>query len=114
MERPSPVRRFALALVLLSGIALGASPAGAAVSSEAAGKQVEERFNVQVLKVAPGELDGRKVWMVTVMQPADSGNSSFQVHVLAIDQQSGELVPSFRHHADGVTLPPAAPGGVLP
>lgn len=110
--------RLALALAALPFLALGVaalpSPAVAAVSAEAASKEISERFDVQVLKVAPGELDGRQVWLVTVMVPGNSGNASFQVHVLAVDQATGELVPSFRHHADGITLPPAAPGGSLP
>lgn len=110
--------RLSLSAAALLLAALGApavpSTALAAVSAEAASQQISERFGVQVLKVAPGELDGREVWMVTVMVPGDSGNASFQVHVLAVDQATGDLVPSFRHHATGATLPPAAPGGSLP
>lgn len=107
------------ACLTLSAVALllaAAVPATAlaAVSAEAASQTVGERFDVQVLKAAPGDVDGRKVWLVTVMVPADSGNASFQVHVLAVDQESGELVPSFRHGATGATLPPPAPGGSLP
>ncbi len=101
-------------LLAVLGTSAVTSAASAAVSAETAAKQIGERFDVQVLKVAPGELDGRKVWLVTVMQPGDSGNASFRVHVLAVDQETGALVPSFRHHADGMTLPPAAPGGSLP
>jgi hypothetical protein len=101
-------------LLAVCGVPAFASTASAAVSAEAASKEIGERFDVQVLKVAPGELDGRKVWLVTVMVSGDRGNASFQVHVLAVDQASGALVPSFRHHADGITLPPAAPGGSLP
>jgi hypothetical protein len=107
--------RLAAALLLAAFAAPAVSSAAfAAVSAEAASQQIGERFEVQVLKVAPGELDGRKVWLVTVMVPEDSGNASFQVHVLAVDQETGALVPSFRHHADGTTLPPPAPGGSLP
>jgi hypothetical protein len=104
------------AALLLAAFAAPAvsSTAFAAVSAEAAAREIGERFDVQVLKVEPGELDGRKVWMVTVMVPEGSGNASFQVHVLAVDQETGALVPSFRHHADGATLPPPAPGGSLP
>jgi hypothetical protein len=88
--------------------------ASAAVSAEAAGKTLTERYDVQVLNVRPGDIDGRKVWLVTVMVPGGNSNSAFQVHLLAVDQQSGDLVPSFRHHTEGYTLPPAAPGGSLP
>jgi len=83
-------------------------------SGEAAGKPVAERYDVQVMKVAPGEIDGRAVWLVTIMVPGGNSNSAFQVHRLAVDQESGDLVPSFRHHTEGYTLPPAAPGGAQP
>lgn len=85
--------------------------AQAAVSQEAAGKSIAERYGVQVLKVRAGERDGRKVWLVTVMQPGGNSNGAFQVHLLAVDQQSGELVSSFQHQASGYTLPPLPPGG---
>jgi len=111
-------RRFIgrIAGVLVAALAASAVPAAAwaAVSAETASKQIAARYDVQVLKVEPGEIDGRKVWLVTVMVPGGNRNSAFQVHRLAVDQQSGDLVPSFRHHTDGYTLPPAAPGGSLP
>ncbi len=102
--------------VAAAGLLAAAIPfaADAAVSADAASQQIGERFGVEVLKVQPGEIDGRAVWLLTVMQPAGDRNNAFQVHVLAVDRESGELVPSFRHHADGITLPPPAPGGVLP
>lgn len=85
--------------------------AQAAVSQEAAAKSIAERYGVQVLKVRAGERDGRKVWLVTVMQPGGNSNGAFQVHLLAVDQESGELVPSFQHRTSGYTLPPLPPGG---
>ena len=115
MRRRARLILSAAALLLaVAGTPAVPSTALAAVSAEAASQQISERFDVQVLKVAPGELDGRKVWLVTVMVPAGNGNASFQVHVLAVDQESGDLVPSFRHSATGATLPPPAPGGILP
>lgn len=121
LRSPSRCRRRLLSCLavvgaLLAAAALSAAPrsAWAAVGAEAAGKQVAERFDVQVLKVAPGEIDGRAVWLVTVMVPGGNSNSAFQVHRLAVDQESGDLVPSFRHHTEGYTLPPAAPGGTQP
>lgn len=119
LRSPSHRRHFsclAAASALLAAVALSAAPqpARAAVGAEAAGKQIAERYDVQVLKVAPGEIDGRAVWLVTVMVPGGNSNSAFQVHRLAVDQESGDLVPSFRHHTEGYTLPPAAPGGERP
>ena len=110
-------RRRRLLGLTVAGLLLAAvtvPAAEAAVSADTAAKQIGERFDVEVLKVRPGEIDGRKVWLVTVMQPGGNSNSAFQVHLLAVDQESGALVPSFRHHTEGYTLPPAAPGGSLP
>ena len=107
-------RLLALTAAALLLAATAVPAAQAAGSAETASKQIAERYDVQVLKVRPGEIDGREVWLVTVMMPGGNSNGAFQVHVLAVDQQSGNLVPSFRHRADGYTLPPAAPGGSLP
>ena len=102
-------------LLLAAALAVSVVPgAGAAVTDEAAAKQVAETYNVEVLRVRAGTIDGRKVWLVTVMQPGGNSNGAFQVHVLAVDEESGALVPSFRHHADGYTLPPPQPGGETP
>lgn len=98
-----------LAGVLAAAPVLPAAQAG--VSQEAAAKSIAERFGVEVLKVRAGERDGRNVWLVTVMQPGGDRNNAFQVHFLAVDQESGELVSSFQHHAEGYTLPPLPPGG---
>lgn len=108
--------RERICAVTAAGLLLAAIPfaADAAVSGDAASQQIAERFGVEVLRVRPGEIDGRPVWLLTVMQSGGDRNNAFQVHTLAVDRESGELVPSFRHHADGVTLPPPAPGGVLP
>ena len=117
MARHRRLPAVAAAGLLLAAVAApGALAPGALaqVGAEAAASQIAERFGVEVLKVQPGESDGRKVWLLTVMQPAGSGNASFQVNHLAIDQESGALVPSFRHRTQGYDLPPAAPGAPQP
>ncbi|GAB4393874.1 MAG: hypothetical protein Tsb0032_14890 [Kiloniellaceae bacterium] len=86
------------------------SSAQAAVSEEAAARKVAEDYGVQVLKTRAATLDGREVWILTVMQPGGNRNSAFQVHTLAVDQETGELIPSFQHGASGYTLPPLPPG----
>lgn len=111
----APHRRLlAVAAAGLLFAAAAAPDALAQVGAEAAARQIAERYGVEVLKVQPGESDGRKVWLLTVMQPAGSGNASFQVNHLAVDQESGALVPSFRHRTQGYDLPPAAPGAPRP
>ncbi|WP_193371010.1 hypothetical protein [Pelagibius marinus] len=108
-------RYRSLFLALTCAGVLTAAPllpaAQAAVSQEAAAKSIAERYGVQVLKVRAGERDGRKVWLVTVMQPGGNSNGAFQVHLLAVDQESGNLVSSFQHGVSGYTLPPLPPGG---
>ncbi|MEQ8355179.1 MAG: hypothetical protein RH942_06545 [Kiloniellaceae bacterium] len=99
---------FILAVALVAGNV--ASPALAAISQEAAAQKIAESYGVEVLKVRAGERDSRKVWLVTVMFPGGNRNNAFQVHVLAVDQETGELVSSFQHRADGYSLPPPAPG----
>jgi hypothetical protein len=109
-------RSHILGIFLLATLVAAPAVPGAqaAVGKEAAGKQVSKTYNVEVLRVRDGTIDGRKVWLVTVMKPGGNSNGAFQVHVLAVDQESGALVPSFRHHADGYTLPPPQPGGERP
>lgn len=87
------------------------STAQAAVGQDAAAQRIAERYGVEVLKVRAGERDGRKVWLVTVMQPGGNRNNAFQVHLLAVDQETGELVSSFQHGPSGYSLPPLPPGG---
>ena len=102
-------------LLLAAAAAPGAlAQADAQAGAEAAARQIAERYGVEVLEVQPGEIDGRMVWLLTVMQPAGSGNATFQVNNLAVDQESGALVPSFRHRTQGYDLPPAAPGAAQP
>ncbi|MDX1575495.1 MAG: hypothetical protein R3285_04840 [Kiloniellales bacterium] len=96
-----------LAAALLTASAFGGN-AAAQVTEQEAKRQVEEAYDVEVLKVSEGEIDGRAVWLVTVMLPEGNFNSAFMVSRLAVDRASGELVPSFRHRESGYDLP----GGV--
>lgn len=94
----------ALAAALLAGLVFSAN-AAAQVTDGDAKRLVEESYDVEVLRVREGEIDGRAVWLVTVMMPQGDFNSAFMVSSLAIDRQTGDLVPSFRHRASGYDLP---------
>jgi len=100
--------------VVAGALLMSVAPPAVAVDAETASRQISERYAVEVLRVRPGEIDDREVWFITVMQPGGNSNSAFQVHVLAVDQESGALVPSYRHGIHGATLPPPAPGGSPP
>ncbi len=97
-------RKVAPALAVLAAMAWGAA-AFAQVTGEAAKLQVEEAYGVEVLSVSPGEIDDRAVWLLTVMVPEGDSNAAFMVTRLAVDQETGDLVPSFRHRASGYDLP---------
>lgn len=89
------------AAVLLGGL----SPALAEVGRDEAAQDIAERYGVEVLKVREGEVDGVPAWLVTVMFPGGNFNSAFQVQTLAVDKQSGDLIPAFRHGTSGYQLP---------
>lgn len=103
--------------LVIAGALIQAAAAGiaqAAVSQEAAAARIKRDYGVEVLKVRAGQVDGHKVWLVTVMEPGGNRNNAFQVNTLAVDQDSGALIPSFRHYADGYSLPPLPPGAERP
>jgi hypothetical protein len=84
-----------------------ACPAQAAMSEAAVRKQIAETYNVQVLKVRPATIDGRAAFLVTVMKAGGNRNDAFQVSTLAIDRDTGKLLPSYRYGPSGVSGPEA-------
>ncbi|MGF1609766.1 MAG: PepSY domain-containing protein [Kiloniellales bacterium] len=81
------------------------SNSAAAISQDEAAQQIAERFAVEVLDVKAGQIDGQAVWLITVMKPGGNRNDAFQVTRLALDRESGELLPAFRHGTSGYELP---------
>lgn len=103
-----------LTTLFLAAAALGAASlappgAAAAVTQQEAERRVAEDFGVEVLtkRTRAGEIDGRAVWFLTVMNPGGTSNDAFQVNTLAVDRETGELVPAFRHRPSGYDLPGA-------
>ena len=92
-----------LCFALLSG------PAQAQVTADMAKRQIEEAYGVEVLKVHEDKLDGRPVWLLTVMNPAGDFNEAFMVSTLAVDRETGDLVSVFRHRESGYVLPGSPP-----
>ncbi len=94
------VRGWALGLAIcaIAVAGLGApTPASSATSADQAGKSVAKTFGVRVLKVKPATFDGRKVFVVTVMNPKGDFNEAFQVSTVMVDAATGKLVSGFRH-----------------
>lgn len=93
---------IALAVVV---IAAGIPTPAAAISSEEAARKIAEQYSVKVLRVRAAVLGNTPVWLVTVMKAGGNTNDAFQVTILAVDQESGELVPEFRHGVSGYRYP---------
>ena len=96
------IRRNAATLALCLAIAGLSTPALSAVSQMEASKMVAETFDVQVLRVRAGQVGDRRVWLITVMNRGGDFNTAFQVNTLAVDRETGGLVPAFRHGPSGV------------
>lgn len=97
-----------VARALLTGLmAFFVSSAGAKaqVTDMEARRQIETSYDVEVLRVNEGEIDDRVVWFITVMVPSGNSNDAFMVSTLAVDQETGDLVPAFRHRTSGYELP---------
>lgn len=107
------VKTLILAAVVLGAANLALAGRAGAVSQEEAERKVAEDFGVEVLakRTRAGEIEGRAVWLLTVMNPGGTFNEAFQVNTLAVDQETGELVPSFRHRPSGYELPGGASRG---
>ncbi len=92
--------RAVLLVALL--VAAGPAPTTAAVNEAQVAQSIAEAYGVRVLRVQEGEIDGRPVWLVTVMNPGGDFNEAFMVTTLAVDRETGELVPAFRHGPSGL------------
>lgn len=63
--------------------------------------KLQKAYGVKILRIRPGQIDGKPVYIVTVMNPAGNSNAAFQVTTLAVDKNSGELVSQYRQTPTG-------------
>ncbi|MPY70331.1 MAG: hypothetical protein GEU92_09600 [Alphaproteobacteria bacterium] len=98
-ERPGA--RLMLAAALGAALAWPQSGALAAMTGEQVRDHVARTLGVRVLNVREGEVDGRAAFIVTVMNPGGDFNEAFQVNRLAVDAETGDLIPAFRDRASG-------------
>ena len=96
-----------MAVVFGATLALGAAPAGAALSADQVKRQVETRYGVKVLRIKPVTEQGRSAFSVTIMNPGGAFNEAFQVNTLLIDAESGRPIIQYRQGPGGLKL--AAP-----
>ena len=95
--------RFAAVACLMAPPALALTP-------EEVGRQVAERWGVELLRVRPASVEGQDALAVTVMKSGGSFNGALGVATLLVDPDTGELLPCFQHGASGYTLPATLPG----
>lgn len=96
-----------LATLALTAVLIAAGPAFA-ISPEAAGAALAERFSVKVLQVTPIERDGGQLYAVIVMNPGGNFNEAFKVTTIVVEAETGDLVTQFRTRNSGYDLPQAA------
>ncbi len=85
-------------------LAVSAGTASAQMSVVDIDKKLTQQYGVKVLRLTQGEYDGKKVFLATVMNPAGNSNGAFEVATLAVDPQTGNLIPAFRHTKTGYEL----------
>ena len=101
------LRGIAAAALFGAALALGASPAEAALSADQVKRQVEMRYGVTVLRIKPVTEQGRSAYAVTIMNPGGAFNEAFQVNTLVIDAETGRPIIQYRQGPGGIQ--PAAP-----
>ena len=106
------MRKYRVMARLVTILTAAVFAVAAAAAQTPGEKQIAERiakeYNVQVLKVAKGEEDGKPVLYVTVMNKPGNANNAFQVNTLAVDPASGDLIPQYRTTPTGQELSGAA------
>jgi hypothetical protein len=94
-------RRVLFALSLLAVFALGAPASAQAPGTKEIADRLAKDYGVTVLKTADGEIDGKPVLFVTVMNEGGNENDAFQVTTLAVDPATGELISQYRTTTNG-------------
>lgn len=95
---------LALVAILFAGAPAGSAAAQEALTPEALGQKVAERYGVEVLDIAETESNGRSVYIVTVMNPGGNYNGAFRVTRLMVDPMTGDLVSQFEQTPTGHTV----------
>ncbi len=101
-----------IAAALLAAALSFPLPALAAMNADQVKAKVAKAFGVEVLKVRPGKADGRKVFVVTVMNPGGDFNEAFQVSTIVVDVETGKLVSGYRQPGSIVRTQPPFPGHI--
>lgn len=87
--------------ILIPGVFHADRARAADLDTTAVSKRIAEAYGVKVLRVKEGEQDGKRVFLVTVMNEGGDFNEAFQVNTLAVDPATGALISQFRHAPTG-------------
>ncbi len=98
MTARRPLAVAAMAMAAAIGVS---SVADAQVTARQASRQFAASYGVQVLKVRTTKIDGKRVHVLTVMNPKGDFNEAFQVTTVAVDAKTGKLIAGFRHRRSG-------------
>ena len=98
MTARRPLAVAAMAMAAAIGVS---SVADAQVTARQASRQFAATYGVQVLKVRTSKIDGKRVHVLTVMNPKGDFNEAFQVSTVAVDVKTGKLIAGFRHRRSG-------------
>jgi len=103
-------RTFGLIVSIVIAPLVLADPANAQVGPEQVRRQMESVYGVTVLRIREVVDNGNPAYAVTVMNPPGDFNEAFQVNTVAVDPETGALIPQFREGANGVrhAAPPIA------
>ncbi len=104
-------RGLRLAVLTLGVLTMGIGTV-AAVTPEQIRRALAAEFGVDVLDIREVVVDGRRLYVVTLMFPEADSNAAFQVGELWLDAETGEPVPRLIHRSQGYELPPPRVGGV--
>ncbi len=103
-NRMCKLKQFGAVAAIATFCVIAAVPpqaALAAISADQARESIEKQFGVKVLKITSSTLDGKPVYLLTIMSPGGNSNSAFQVSRIAVDPETGKLVLGSHHLPSG-------------
>lgn len=99
------LKRAIVSIAVLSAAAgVGASPGLAQMSPDQVRSDLENAYDVDVLRIDEVETANGMVYEVLVMNRGGDFNEAFQVNRLRVDPASGNLISQFDNGPNGTTV----------